>query len=99
MKRIQTVEDGGVPAKEATNGRIEGEKKRNTRKEYQRLLNNFDMEGLMAQNGLWNLAKEKIIEERGELPNEVGDAVREYGAMHEENLENGESREEGRRKG
>ena len=56
LKRIQVLEDGGVPAKEATNWRIEGQKRRVTRKEYQRLLNKFEMEGLMAQKGLWNLA-------------------------------------------
>ena len=38
----------------------------------------------MAQEGLWNLAKEKIMKERGELPNVEGDAVREYKATHEE---------------
>ena len=32
----------------------------------------------MAQKGLWNLAKEKIMKERGELLNEEGDAVREF---------------------
>ena len=41
----------------------------------------------MAQKGLWNLAKEKIMKERGGLPDEVGDAVREYrAATHEENF-------------
>ena len=65
---------------------IDGEKKRITRKEYQRLLNNFELEGFMMQKGLWNVAKEKITNERGELPNEVGDAVREYRAVHEENF-------------
>ena len=39
MKRIQILEDGRVPAKETKNWMIEGEKKRITRKEYQRLLN------------------------------------------------------------
>ena len=37
----------------------------------------FEMEGLMAQHGLWNLAMEKIRKERGELLNMEGDAVRE----------------------
>ena len=49
VKRIQTLEEGRVPAKEAKNWRIEEEKKRITRKEYRRLLNNFEMEGLMVQ--------------------------------------------------
>ena len=78
MKRIQTLEEGRVPAKEAKNWRMEGEQKSITRKEFKMLLNNFEMEGSMAQKGLWNLAKDKILKERGELPNEVGDEVREY---------------------
>ena len=32
LKRIQVLEDGRVPAKEARNGRIEGQKRRITRK-------------------------------------------------------------------
>ena len=65
MKSSQILEEGRVTAKETKNWRIDGERKRITRNEYQRLLNNFEMEGLMAQKGLWNLAKEKIMKERG----------------------------------
>ena len=86
VKRIQTLEEGRVPAKEANTWRIEVKKERIARKEHQRLVNKFEMEGLMAQKDLWNLAKEKIMKERGELPNEEGDAVREFEAMHEENF-------------
>ena len=59
MKRIQILEEGRVPAKEAKNWRIEGEKKRIARKEFERLLNNFEMEGLMAQKRLVELGKRK----------------------------------------
>ena len=59
LKRLQTLEEGRVPAKEAKYWRIEGEKNRITRKECRRLLNNFEIEGLMAKKGLWKLAKEK----------------------------------------
>ena len=86
MKRIQILEEGRVPAKEAKNWRIEGEKKRITSKEYKMLLKIFEMEGLMAQKGMWNLAKEKSVKERGALPNEEGDEVREYKALHEEDF-------------
>ena len=97
LKRIQVLEDGRVPAKEARNWRIEGRKRRITSKEYQRpLLNKFEMEGFMAQKGLWNLAGEKILRERGTLPKEEGDAIREYKAMHEENFLSSWSREDGR---
>ena len=58
------MEDGRVPAKEARNWRIEVQKEKNHEKEYQRLLNKFEM----AQKGLWNLAKENILRARGMLP-------------------------------
>ena len=77
LKRIQTLEEGRVPAKEVPNWRIVGGKKRIARKEYQSIFNKFEMEGSMAQKGLWNLAKETIMKERGELPDEEVDAVRE----------------------
>ena len=48
LKRIQVLEDGRVRAKEARNWKIEGQK-RITRKEYQRLLNQFGMQGFMVQ--------------------------------------------------
>ena len=59
LKRIQFLEDGRIPAKEAKNWRIEGKKRRITRREYQRLVNKFEMEGFMVPKGLWNLAREK----------------------------------------
>ena len=43
LKRTQVLEDGRVPAKEARSWRIEGQKRRITRKEYQRLVNKFEM--------------------------------------------------------
>ena len=50
MKRIQTLEEGRVPAREAKNWRIEGEKKRIARKEYHRLLAGAMLdEGFMAE--------------------------------------------------
>ena len=39
LKRIQTPEDGRIPAKEAQDLRIEGQKRRIMRKEYHRLVN------------------------------------------------------------
>ena len=98
MKIIQTLEDGSVPAKEATNWRIEGQKKIITRKEYQRLVNKFEMEGFMAQKVLRNLAKEMNLTEE-KLSKEEGDAVREYKATHEENFLSSWLREDEKRKG
>ena len=51
-------------------GKFRDKKRRITRKEYQRLLNMFDMEGFMAQKGLWNLARNKALQGRGALPQE-----------------------------
>ena len=99
LKRNQVLEYGRVPAKEARNWRIEGQKRVITRKEYQRLLNKFDMEGFIAQKGLWNFAREKILRERGALPKEEGDAITEYKAMHEENFLSSWLREDGRDRG
>ena len=53
----------------------------------------------MEQKGLWNLAREKILRERGALPKEEGDVVREYKAMHEENVLSSWLREDGERNG
>ena len=57
-----------------------------TRKEYRRLLDAFECEGLMSQRGLWNLARDKRLQDRGALPRGEGDVIREYTAMHEENF-------------
>ena len=40
----------------------------------------------MAQKGQWNLSKKKMLQDRGALPKEEGDIVREYNAMHEKNF-------------
>ena len=78
LKRIQVLEDGGVATKEARSWRIEGPKRRIARKEHQGFFNKFEMEGCMAQKGLGNLVREKVLQDRGELPKEEGDVIREY---------------------
>ena len=103
IKRIQILEDGRVPAKEAKDWKIEGKKRRITRKECTRLINEFELEGLMAQKGLWNLAREKRLQERGAMPKEEGDVIREYNAMHDEKFpkqlaEGGSGRKGGKKK-
>ena len=55
-----------VPATEARNWRIEGQKRRIREKEYQRLLNKFEMEGFGAQEGLWHFAKENVLRRKEE---------------------------------
>ena len=63
-----------------------GQKRRITRKECRRLWNVFETGGFIPQEGLWNVAREKMLQDRGALPSEEGDIVREYKAMHEENF-------------
>ena len=40
----------------------------------------------MAQQGLWNFVREKMLRDRGASLEEEGDVIREYKAMHEENF-------------
>ena len=40
----------------------------------------------MAQKGLWNLAREKMLQNRCALPKEQGDVVREYKTTREEHF-------------
>ena len=94
IKRIQTLEDGRIPANEAKDWKMEGKKRRITRKVFQRLIHEFELEGLMTQKGLWNLAREKRLQERGAMPKEEGDVIREYNAMSEENFRSSWLRED-----
>ena len=40
----------------------------------------------MAQKGFWNIAKKRMLKDRGALPKEEGDLIREFKAMLEENF-------------
>ena len=40
----------------------------------------------MTKRSVWHLAREKRLQDRGALPREEGDVIREYKAMHEENF-------------
>ena len=44
------------------------------------------LEGFMAQKGLWKVAEKSMLRDGGVLPEDEGDLVREYKAMHEENF-------------
>ena len=99
LQRIRILEDGRIPAKEASNWKIEGQKRRITRKEYRKMWNEFETGGFMAQKGLWNAARKKMLQDRGTLPEEEGDIARECKAMHEENFLNGWLREDVEGKG
>ena len=60
LKRIQILEGGRVPAKEAKIWRIVGEKRRIARKEYRRLLNELESEGSMAQKAHGILQEKRL---------------------------------------
>ena len=68
LKRILIVEEESVPAKNAEGWKIEGQKRSVTRKEGKRFRGEKEMEDFMAQNGLWNIAKKRMLEDRGALP-------------------------------
>ena len=42
-----------------------GNEASNGKEEYRRLWNEFEMEGFVAQKGLWNLARENVLQDRG----------------------------------
>ena len=84
--RIQVHEDGRIPAKEARNSKIEGPKRRITRKEHRMLWIEFETGGLMAQKGLWNVARVRMLRDTGALLEEEGDLGREYKAMNADNF-------------
>ena len=48
LQRPQVLEDGRIVQRRHTIGKLMDKKRRITRKEYQRLLNKFEMEGFMA---------------------------------------------------
>ena len=83
-----------LPAKKARNWKIEGQKRRITREEHRRLWNEFETGGFITKKGLWNVARKKMLQDRGALSKEEEDIVREYKAMHEENVQNSWPRED-----
>ena len=99
LKRIQVLEMAGSRRRRQETGRMMDEKRRITRKEYQRLQKiKFEMEGFKAQKFFWNLVREKVLQDRGALLQEEGDVIREYKAMHEENFLSSWLTEEGKDK-
>ena len=75
---------------------MKGEKERVTRRECKSLREEFEVGGFMAQKGLWNITKRRMLEDRVALPREDGDLLREYQAVHEENFLSSWLREEGK---
>ena len=63
--------------------KIEGQKRRVTRKDRKRLGEEPEVGG---KKGLWNVVNGRMLEDRGVLLREDGDLLREYHAMHEESF-------------
>ena len=63
------------PAKEGRKWKIERQ-----RRKIRRLWKELETGGFMAQKGLWNVARERMLRNRGALREEEGDTVREYKA-------------------
>ena len=82
-KRIFNSRRREDSCKECERGcKVEGRKKKGHRKECTRLREEFEVGGFMAQKGPWNIAKRRMLEDRGALPRRR--RLREYQAMHEE---------------
>ena len=86
LKRNLIFEEGRLPAKNARGWKIEGQKRRVTWKENKQLREEFEVGGFMAQQGLWNIAKKRMLEDRGDPLEEDGNQLREYRATHEQIL-------------
>ena len=55
-------------------------------KEIRRLWNEYETEGFMALKGIRNVAREKMLGDRGALAKGDGNQSMEYKALHEENV-------------
>ena len=75
LKRIQILEDGRVPTKEARNWKIEGQNTKIVRKEYKILLIGFRDGRIHGANRSMESRKRKMLQDRGALPKEVGDVI------------------------
>ena len=78
-EQVGTKEYGKM-SKRIRNWKIEGQKNNHEERISEASKHKFEMEGFMAQKGLWKLAREKVLQDRGEWCKEEGDVVREYKA-------------------
>ena len=62
---------------------VDGEKSSVTRKECNRLRVEFGVGCFMAQQELCNIAKNRMMEDKGALPKEEVNSTRDYKATHE----------------
>ena len=64
LKRILVLKEGRMPDRNARGLRVEGEKKREELPS-KRLREEFEVGSFMSQEGLWSIAKHRMLEDRG----------------------------------
>ena len=75
LKRIIELEDM------QKDGKSKGEERRVTGKECESLREEFEAGGFVAPKGQWNIARRRMLENRGALSTEEVDPIREYKAV------------------
>ena len=77
LKLIQVLEYGGSWQRRQEARGLKDKREEIREKRIRGFLNKFELEGFMAQEGLWNLGGEKELQDGEELPKEEGDVIRE----------------------
>ena len=84
LKRIQILGEEMCQRRIRESGKLRGQKDELQGKSAQGFGKSLRLEVLWLKKGRWNIAKRKLLEDRGALPRKDGDLLREYQAMHEE---------------
>ena len=79
LKIIFKLEEGRVPDKGAR-GWQSKEKIKELPEKCKTLREEFEVDSIIAPNGLWNVAKKRLLEDRGALPEEEEDVIGEDNA-------------------
>ena len=64
LRRCRSLRVAGSWRRRQESERLKDKRRRMTRKEYQRLLSNFEMKVSWRKKGLWNLVREKVPGQR-----------------------------------
>ena len=74
----------GFPQRRRESDRLKDQKEELRGKGIRGFFNKLEIEGFMAQKGLWNLGREKVVQDRGALFKGEVDVIGEFSATHEE---------------
>ena len=83
---VKTLRRSGSPPGMREDGKVEGQKKAFPQRNIIYIGRNLRLEVSWPKEGLWNIAKKKMLEDRGALLEEDGNQLRECRAMHEEHF-------------